>query len=90
MLKNNENNVPAPKGAAILDYGQEFGGNSVGRVMRNDGPNLRENNVPNKITHYTRVGVSPMKDDIETMGGDPTPGYAGTKLYGQTDTDDIN
>lgn len=91
MLRNSENDVPAPKGAAILDYGQEFGGCSVGRLMRNDGPNMRENDLPNKVTEYTRVGQSPIKDAIQIMGGDPTPGYSGTKSYGENDgTNDIN
>lgn len=86
-----------PSGAAILDFGGEFGPNGVEKTMRNDGPDLSANNLrSNKVTPYTKVGNVSSDDhgggpNIETMGGDPTPGYKGTKVYGQGDsTSDTN
>lgn len=69
------------KGAAILDYGDEFGGNGVDRTMSNNGPNLKENNLPNKVTPYTKVdhaGSPDQYDKIDVLKsatGSQTKGY---------------
>lgn len=55
--------------------------------MSNDGPNLSANNLSaNKVTPYEKIGNISSDDHIEVMGGSPTPGYAGTKAYGQNDS----
>lgn len=76
------------KGAAILDFGAEFGGNSVEKTMRNDGPDLSANNLrSNKVTPYTNVSSSdPVNDDsIKHMSDvklDRSSGYRVAKGYG--------
>jgi len=73
------------KGAAILDYAGEFGPNSVEKAMRNDGPNLMDNMKPNKVTPYNKTESSLGKDNIETMGGNATPGYTGSDINKDND-----
>lgn len=53
-------------GAAILNFGDEFGPNSVDKAMSNNGPNLREQNIPNKVTPYTKVDHSGSPDSYDT------------------------
>lgn len=74
-------------GAAILNFGDEFGTNSVEKTMSNDGPNLRENNLPNKVTPFPKRAEPMGADQTEVMGGSTTtPGYSATKEYGSSDT----
>lgn len=52
------------KGAAILDYGNEFGPNAVSKAMSNDGPNLAANNLDlNHVMPYNKVGS--VNDEIK-------------------------
>lgn len=54
-------------GAAILDFGDEFGPNAVGKPMRNDGPDLSANNLrANKVTPYNKVDHAGSPDQYDT------------------------
>lgn len=57
-------------GAAILDFGGEFGQNAVGKPMSNDGPDLSANNLrANKVTPYVKQGTP--SEVINAVSGGP-------------------
>lgn len=58
------------KGAAILNFSNEFGENGVSRAMINDGENFRENNIPNKVTPYTNVSPSNSMGPVDRANQD--------------------
>ena len=69
-------------GAAILDFGGEFGPNAVSKPMSNNGPDLRDNIKPNVVTPYTKIGT-PSENFHNSVAKD---GYAGTTSYGANDS----
>lgn len=92
MEKNTKSAIPGDSGAAILDFGtQGYGRPNIEKPMSNDGQNLRENNIPNKVTPYTNVSSSdPVNDDtidhMSSLKMDRTTGYKMAANYG-TDKD---
>jgi hypothetical protein len=67
------------KGAAILDYGPEFGPWS-NKAMSNDGPNLADNNLSaNKVTPYNKQEVSPDDTTIEIQASKGAKNFGATK-----------